>query len=376
MKRIYVVSTEEWARENKYKLGKHTGSKKLLEHRYITSLIDPIVYAFVQVDNYTEFEKDLFVYLDKYNLLRKTGSRTEWFRVDLANILRKINKLKQIYADPSGPLAIKFQERKRAYYDKKLTSNPGEKTASETRGDQISIMMAIDESDYDMNDLMRRQSQSQLRKTEKLALKKYYFRMNFDIEQDDPDMETLMNKWLGKEVYLQRFELLFGYRRVSHAIPDPTEAAKERLRLKVILDFVNRLLRRKGDNKITKLRPRHLKSIKLSNAQYSMALSEIFSKSIYFKDEDKYRRLFNRRPRRNANVGNIRVQQTLVLQSLLKLYNIVLKAGPQRRVVDSKSQRKDNRIYTYTLDYDAFLGDVIMNKHKQQQIPNRAVIEV
>lgn len=98
---IYVISTKAQASRNRYKVGKHSGTKNKLLSRYRTYLIKPVVYYFEQVKDYTTFERDLLACFDSHRLITDKGSKSEWVTMDLNKILRKISKLQEAYVEAS-----------------------------------------------------------------------------------------------------------------------------------------------------------------------------------------------------------------------------------------------------------------------------------
>lgn len=87
---IYVVSTKSRALENIYKIGYHTGTQKKLLSRYRTSLINPIIYFFINVDNKEVIEKNVHEKLKDYMILDDDSNKTEWFKVSIFEIVRTI----------------------------------------------------------------------------------------------------------------------------------------------------------------------------------------------------------------------------------------------------------------------------------------------
>lgn len=128
MEAIYVVSTEEGANLNKYKIGKHTGTKEKLLSRYRTYLVTPVLYFFEHMEDSIDFEKDLKVYLDQYLMMTDKGNKSEWVVVGLEKIISKINKLKEARLNPNGPVADRFTFRKE-FLSRTIASKRAERNA-------------------------------------------------------------------------------------------------------------------------------------------------------------------------------------------------------------------------------------------------------
>lgn len=96
MKSIYIVSTAEFAANNKYKIGKHAGSSSKLTSRYRTALVNPIIFGIYQCENYSYAETLLLEKFAKHRILDDYGGFTEWLQVDLQSILVAIPEILDI----------------------------------------------------------------------------------------------------------------------------------------------------------------------------------------------------------------------------------------------------------------------------------------
>ena len=90
MEVIYIISTLEKANNNEYKPGKHTGSISQLESRYVTSLINPIIYFYYLCNNACDIERLLKQKLKEYRIVNLNGTVTEWVKLDLKKIIDAI----------------------------------------------------------------------------------------------------------------------------------------------------------------------------------------------------------------------------------------------------------------------------------------------
>jgi len=93
----YII---EKAKEDKYKCGYWEHTLHKLEQRYVTYLVDPIVYFFHPTHNVNFIEAEVKKRLDQYRMSNGNGTKTEWFHIKLdiliATILEIINENKPI----------------------------------------------------------------------------------------------------------------------------------------------------------------------------------------------------------------------------------------------------------------------------------------
>lgn len=87
---IYILSTEEKAAQNIYKIGKHLGSIDKLMGRYMTTLICPTLYLSKRVYNYDLIEKKILEELDKHRIINSQGNMSEWINIDLMTLKRTV----------------------------------------------------------------------------------------------------------------------------------------------------------------------------------------------------------------------------------------------------------------------------------------------
>lgn len=93
LKSIYVISTINKSIKHKFKIGKHKGTQKKLLSRYKTYLINPIIFYFRPVINHTLVENQIKSKLDKFRIKDKDGAYTEWFQLELCQIIFEINNV-------------------------------------------------------------------------------------------------------------------------------------------------------------------------------------------------------------------------------------------------------------------------------------------
>lgn len=90
MEIVYIISTHNKSNKNKYKLGKHAGTLRKLESRYVTPLINPIVYFFYPTVNASDIENEIKKQLIENRVVNNNGRKTEWFCIELKVLINKI----------------------------------------------------------------------------------------------------------------------------------------------------------------------------------------------------------------------------------------------------------------------------------------------
>lgn len=222
----------------------------------------------------------------------------------------------------------------------------------------INSLVNIDESEYDMADLMKRQRKSKLNETEKLVLKRYDFRNNFGISQDisKKQMRKYLESYLGKELMLQRFELLFGYANISdeNSYEYTINEGKEKVRHDIVINFINLLL----NKKYTKLIIKNVANIVIQPDQYAKAITNIMNKSIYSKNIEKYSSLFFGKKSKfcsktNKSKSHCKAYYVNILRKILDYYGIVFRNGTHKK-----------HGYEHILTVNKHMLDIVNNKHK------------
>lgn len=86
MEVVYIISTKEKSAENIFKPGKHTGTLRKLESRYVTSLVNPIVYFYYPTKYASLIEAEIKKQLDAQRIINDNGTKTEWVKTELRTI--------------------------------------------------------------------------------------------------------------------------------------------------------------------------------------------------------------------------------------------------------------------------------------------------
>nr|AEX63344.1 hypothetical protein mv_L1142 [Moumouvirus Monve] len=230
-------------------------------------------------------------------------------------------------------------------------------TKTNIKENEIDTMVKLDESKYNIKELNTKQTKNQLDEIEKLVLKKYYFKKKLGIKKeiDNDEMRFLLDKFLDKQYLLERYETLFGYKKISETNYDSKGKNKERIKRKIIIDFVNRLLGKNYDT----LDDNKLDHIIIEHDKYNKAINDIINNSMYFKDEEKYRPLFCQKVGKlKSNPKNKKEIQffTSTIIRRLKEYNIILK-------VETRKKKGNISTYTHSLSVDKQVKDIICNKY-------------
>jgi len=217
----------------------------------------------------------------------------------------------------------------------------------------ISKLLQINESKYNIPDLRKRQKSNQLNETEKLVLKKYFFRRTFNISHNcsKSDMERYLNLYLNKEILLHRFNVLFGYKNLDDYQVDSFSDGKEKSRISIITDFINRLTGKKYKRLNDEL------TFQFNNSDFKKGIRDIAFNSIYFHNEEANRALFFKKKctlRKYSDSNHLFYANSV--RALLKSYNILL---TPKRVRNGKLLE-----YNYSLSVDQRIKDIVLSKFR------------
>ena len=89
---FYIISKKSKAKKNRYKIGIWSGSINELLSRYRTSLIYPVLYFFMYIDNAPELENKLKEELYDFRVSNSAGNKTEWIKMELHTLIEHVNK--------------------------------------------------------------------------------------------------------------------------------------------------------------------------------------------------------------------------------------------------------------------------------------------
>lgn len=105
--RIYIITNPNYKKDNMYKIGYHTGSKKELKRTYHRAIVDLEIVRFTDSINCKQDEKDLHAIFAEY---RVTGY--EFFKINGQELLEKYDKFfadKRINVDYQSLVDIQNQ---------------------------------------------------------------------------------------------------------------------------------------------------------------------------------------------------------------------------------------------------------------------------
>lgn len=214
----------------------------------------------------------------------------------------------------------------------------------------------INENNYDIEKLLKKQSKNKLDETEKLVLKKIFFKRTFGIKytKNKKMFKEFYDKYKDKEIHLRRYEKLFGYKDTykGHDI-DNFNDGKDKSRHKIIMDLVDRLM---GQNQKF-YDSNELVDIEIDNDQYIKAMEDISKNSIYFKNEEKNRALFFKKKGKIKPMDEKNKQfYANMVQSILGSYCIDLNR-------DKRSRKNKKRGFKYSLSVDKQIKNIVEYKH-------------
>jgi prophage antirepressor-like protein len=84
---IYLISTKERAKKNEYKVGRYMRTLQQLISRYVTSLVNPILFFYEKVNDYITIENKILIDLDPFRIINKNGNKSEWVKLEKNKIL-------------------------------------------------------------------------------------------------------------------------------------------------------------------------------------------------------------------------------------------------------------------------------------------------
>ena len=291
---------------------------------------------------------------DTVSLIKKEVSVSLFDKISLHNEVEQLNKHPDIFLTILNKLIIKAGNKLNFQI---IDLEPKKKDEDELSNKDILIekLMAINESKYNIVDLRKRQLKNKLNETEKLVLKKYFFRKTFGIKSNcsKDDMRMYLYDYLDKEVNLHRYNVMFGYKQLSNYETDTFSDGKEKLRIAIITEFVNMLT---GDD-VDQLDDDDLIDVKINNKQYTKAIKDISENSIYFKNEAENRALFFKKKGKFKTLNDKnKMFYVKTIQTLLESYNIKLN-------IDKRIRKGKKREYEYSLSVDEQIRDIVIKNN-------------
>ena len=276
------------------------------------------------------------------------------------------------------------------------------------------FLAEIDETNYDIKKLIKKQSKNQLTSEEKNVLKKIFFMKNFKIKNSkDKDLfKEFYRKFNNKDVIIKRYGVMFGYNKKHSRLTeedikmieeddiiidineedinvadnddidiiddndiiddkddinivtddeiDNFNDGKDKMREKIVINLLNILLER--DEK--QYNDDELIDIEFDEKEYERAIKRVSKKSMYFKDEEKYRSLFFKCPGKFIPLcANNKKHYISTIQLILSFYGIEFSRGKRFR-------KKDKLYYNYSLSVNKQIKNIVRVKYNKDNKVN------
>ena len=282
---------------------------------------------------------------------RKKKDISLFDHISIYNEVEQLNKHRDIF------LTVLNKLIQRGGHELKINMFIEPKKGDLEAEDMAEILAEIDETKYNMQQLIGKQKRNKLTSKEKLVLKKMFFNKTFGIKntKNKEEFITFFDKYSDKEIILRRFEKIFRYAANYNDDEnyDNFNDGKNKVRHRIIFDLINRLLEKNDEF----YESDELIDIKIDNDQYVRAIKDIAKKSIYFKNEKKNRALFFKskgilKPINDQN----QIYYMRVIQLLLKNYGIYLVANGRERINGVQK-------YIYSLSADKQIKNIVEFKH-------------
>lgn len=183
-------------------------------------------------------------------------------------------------------------------------------------------IFVADEREYSIKSFKIKQKRRSLSETEKFIFYKLNLIDLFGITNtDDRDLlQQFLEEYGRQEMTFRRFENFFGY-------DDSSTIGDDVLRREIIVDILNRLLRKKNVTYTSDV----LIDTAISGAQYEERMLDIRNNSIYFKDEVKSRSLFfafTYKPPKSVD----KQHYSATVRMILQLYGINFNINGRNRI--------------------------------------------
>lgn len=331
--------------------------------------INSLMYTYDDVLSYFRYYEELngkkIMENVKYNkiiengeisLVRVTTELSLFDNISIYNEVEQLNKHPQIFISVLNKLI------QRAGH--KLKFNIVDKPEPvKKKIDKVKIedqLAEIDETKYNISVLLKKQSKSQLNETEKLVLQKYFFMKSFQLanSKNKTEFKEFYHANHNKKIYPRRYETMFGYKIKNDDTDFDTDLdalsdGKEKVRIKIIIDLINRLL----EEDKTSYKPDELLEITIDSKQYEKAMNDIAENSLYFTNEEKNRSLFFKSKGKYKPINDRNKQFYFsTVQSLLASYNIHFGIKKRKRI-------NKKLVYMYSLSVDKQIKNIVEYKH-------------
>ena len=270
--------------------------------------------------------------------------------ISLFDYISIYNEVEQLNRHPTTFMTVLNKLIQRAGHEMRIVDTETMKFKLEnTYAEDI---VALDETKYDIKELLTKQTKNQLTAIEKMVLHKIFFMKTFGVKNSNNKAEfaKFYKKYHNKQVDAKRFERFFGFK--DNINIDDYNDGKDNARHKIITDMLNRL---RGQNKQS-YRLAQFKDKILQEDHYKAAVKDIMENSLYFANEEKNRALFFK-SKCTTKTSNI-LHCIHTIQTLLASYSIKLKRVKRKQINKKVS-------FEYSLSIKKQIKDIVQCKYKE-----------
>lgn len=222
----------------------------------------------------------------------------------------------------------------------------------------INKMLNINDDDYNIKELRKKQKNNEMTADDKIAFSKYCFKKLFHIPNNisTEQMEYYLNNLLSKEHIFKNMEYLFGVK--DHIESSNIKINRDVSRLKVVVNLLQFLLNKK------EFVINDIHNVKLSYNIYHIHMNKLISRSYYFKNEAVLHNLFfNNVPKVYVPKDKQNSKNTRYINCIKKIfdsYGIIFKLN--------RHTQGGCRICDYSFKLDDILLERLLAKHVELNV--------
>ena len=271
--------------------------------------------------------------------------------ISLFDYISIYNEVEQLNRHPTTFMTVLNKLIQRAGHEMRIIDT--ETTKIKLENTCAEDIVALDETEYDINVLLKKQAKNQLTAIEKMVLNKISFMETFGINNscNKKEFAKFYQIYCTKQVNVKRFERFFGFQNIDHNI-DNYDDGKDRARHKLIIDIINRML---GQNKQSYCLAQFKDKI-LQEDHYKAAIKDIMENSLYFANEEKNRALFFKSKCTRKTSDTLHCIHTV--QTLLASYSVNLKRVKRKQVNKKVS-------FEYSLSVNKQIKNIVQFKYNE-----------
>jgi len=325
-------------------------------------MLKEVVYERIESDDFIEF-------------VRKEVKMSLFDQINIHNEVEYLNKCSGAFLTVLNKL---IQQKGHAMRFENAPPKKGKTIVNDDMWDKIA---EIDETKFDIADLLTRQRQSKLFAEEKLVLKKYYFKKFYGIVNTSNVREFLKfhkvyETLLGPQKELENFLGLSKRPQIyiiddehinlltnglippdepylaAAAVAEPHSdkfyamyAEKREARKKIVVDFINRITgRNQGGFTFGDLR-----EFRIDNGTYQKIMVDIANNSEYFKNEKKNRALFSKKKSETIKYSSEHNKHFFqIIKTILRQYGLEFMREEGTR---TRKKGDDRHTYIFKINY-------------------------